>query len=344
MSDAGPIAAPRLLVVDDDLSVANLLRYVLQAEGYDVAVAHDGVEALEAVRQRKPDLVLLDIDMPRMKGDEVCRQLKSDPATRLLPVIMITARSDQNRRLDAWDYGADEFLSKPFQTVEVTARCRSLLRIKRLVEERDSAEAVVFALARAVEAKSSFTHGHSERVTHLVVALAERLGLSEGERDILRKGALLHDVGKISIPDAILDKPGKLTAEEYAVVKCHAAQGAHIVEPLASVKDAIPLISWHHERPDGTGYPDGLRGEQIPLLVRILSVADVYDSLSSNRPYRARLSQDVCLQMLRDSARDGGLDPELVATFVELIQSESESGPKNVNHRDTEKKDREEVA
>jgi putative two-component system response regulator len=254
----------QILVVEDEPVVANLLRHVLQAEGYDVALARDGVDALDSVQHRRPDLVLMDVDMPRMSGDEACRRLKSDPATRLLPVIMITAQGDLPRRLAAWEYGADEFLSKPFQTVEVTARCRALLRIKRLVEERDSAEAVVFALARAVEAKSPFTHGHSERVTRLVMAVGERLRISDADRDTLRKGALLHDIGKLSVPDAILNKPGKLTAEEYEIVKGHSASGAHIVEPLASVRDAIPLIPWHHERPDCHGYPDAQRGEQIP--------------------------------------------------------------------------------
>jgi putative two-component system response regulator len=336
LSDSCSKEIARLLVVDDEPVIASLLQHVLEAEGYEVAVARDGLEALAAVGDRKPDLVLLDIDMPRMSGDEVCRRLKCDPATRLLPVIMITARGDLPRRLDAWEYGADEFLAKPFQAAEVTARCRSLLRLKRLVEERDSAEAVVFALARAVEAKSPFTHGHSERVTRLVLALADRLHVVEADRDILRKGALLHDIGKLSVPDAILNKPERLTAEEYEIVKGHSVSGAHIVEPLASVRDAIPLIRWHHERPDGHGYPDGLHAEQIPLLVRILSVADVYDSLSSERPYRGRIPHDKCLEMLRETAVDGGLDPNLVAIFAELLLGSSKCDEQRTNCRDTE--------
>jgi putative two-component system response regulator len=326
----------RLLVVDDDPGVSGLLLHVLRAEGYDVEVARDGVEALESLRRRRPDLVLLDIDMPRMTGDEVCRRLKADPATRLVPVIIITAQADLPRRLDAWEYGADEFLSKPFQTKVVAARCRSLLRIKRLVEERDSAEAVVFALARAVEAKSPYTHGHAARVTRLVLTLAGQLGLTDADREVLRKGALLHDLGKISIPDAVLNKPNRLTAEEYAVVKEHPLRGAHIVAPLATVRDALPLIRWHHERPDGRGYPDGLRGEQIPLLVRMLSVADVYDSLASERPYRGAIAHTVCLQILRDTALDGGLDPELVAAFADLVVDWSDADARELNHRDTE--------
>jgi putative two-component system response regulator len=314
---AGSSDRPHVLVVDDNPAVSGLLRRVLQAEGYEVAVAEDGGEALRQVRLRTPDLVLLDLDLPSLSGEEICRRLKSDPRTRLIPVVIITARDEFRTRIEAWENGADDFLTKPFHLIEVTVRCRSLLRIKRLVEERDSAEAVVFALARAVEAKSPYTHGHSERVTRLALGLAAALGLPPEAAEVLRKGGLLHDIGKISVPDAILNKPGKLTSEEYDIIKSHAAQGAHIVEPLTSVRDAVPLIRWHHERLDGKGYPDGLSGEAIPLLVRILSVADIYDSLSSDRPYRPPLPHDVCLQMLRDNALSGGLDPELVAVFTE---------------------------
>jgi putative two-component system response regulator len=320
-------AGRRILVVDDNVNIATLLRQELMAEGYEVATACDGLEALALVAALPPDLILLDIDLPGLSGSEICRRLKSDPATRLIPIVMITGQSALQNRLDAWEYGADDFLPKPFHLVEVTTRCRSLLRIKRLVEERDSAEAVVFALARAVEAKSPYTHGHSERVTRYALDLAGAVGLAAEQREVLRKGGLLHDIGKIRTPDAILDKPGRLTPAEYAVVKGHAAHGAHIVEPLHSVRDAVPLIRWHHERLDGQGYPDGLRGEQIPLLVRLLSVADVYDSVTSDRPYRAALPHEEALGLLRDSARNGGLDPDLVARFAEVV---TPAGPARV--------------
>jgi putative two-component system response regulator len=316
--------------VDDNPFIASLLQHGLTAEGYRVTTAHDGLEALACVGNEPPDLILLDVDLPHMSGDEICRRLKSDPATRLIPVVMVTALGAMHDKLAAWDYGADDFLTKPFHLVEVTTRCRSLLRIKRLVEERDSAEAVVYALARAVEAKSVFTHGHAERVTHYCLGLADAVGLSATDRDVLRKGSQLHDIGKISIPDAVLNKPGPLTPDEYAIVKEHAAQGAHIVEPLHSVRDAVPLIRWHHERLDGTGYPDGLRGEQIPLLVRVLSVCDVYDSLSSDRPYRPAIPHEVCLDMLHENAQGGGLDPELVVLFMEIASKVT--GPRPAWH------------
>jgi putative two-component system response regulator len=317
MSSAG--VAHRVLIVDDSPAIAELLAQALRFEGYQVAIAEDGLAALAQVAAHRPDLILLDLDLPGLTGDAVCRQLKADPATRLIPVVMVTAQGAMQSRLDACNYGADDFLAKPFHLIEVTTRCRSLLRIKRLIEERDSAEAVVFALARAVEAKSPYTHGHSERVMHYALVLADTVGVGAAERELLGKGALLHDIGKISIPDAILDKPGRLTPAEFEVIKDHTVQGAHIVEPLISMREAVPLIRWHHERLDGGGYPDGLAGDAIPPLVRILSVADVYDSLSSDRPYRGPIPHGQCLQMLRDNALSGGLDPELVAAFCTVV-------------------------
>lgn len=310
----------RILIVDDNPSVASLLRHALLAEGCAVEVADDGLQALDCVAARPPDLILLDLDLPSLAGDEVCRRLKNDPATNLIPIVMVTGQGDGDTKMAAWEYGADDFLTKPLRLAEVTSRCRSLLRIKRLIEERDSAEAVVFALARTVEAKSPYTHGHSERVTHYALELADAVGVTRHEREVLRKGALLHDIGKISVPDAILDKPGKLTTEEFEIVKGHAAQGAHIVEPLHSLQETLPLIRWHHERLDGNGYPDGLREEQLSPLVRILSVADVYDALASQRPYRRPMPHERCLEVLRENAAGGGLDAELVFLFCSLVE------------------------
>jgi putative two-component system response regulator len=311
---------PRVLIVDDNPMVANLLEQVLRSEGNDVAVAGDGLEALTAVARCPPDLILLDLDLPGLHGYEVCRRLKANPTTRLIPIVIVTARCDAGDRVDAWDLGADDFLTKPFRLAEVTARCRSLLRIKRLIDERDSAEAVVFALARTVEAKSPYTHGHAGRVRGFALELAEAVGVGMEDRELLGKGALLHDIGKISVPDAILEKPGRLSPKEYDLVKDHTRQGAHIVEPLHSLREAVPLIRWHHERLDGAGYPDGLKGEQLPHLVRILSVADVFDSLASDRPYRARMPLELCVDILTDNARGGGLDPELVDCFTRIVR------------------------
>jgi putative two-component system response regulator len=315
-----------VLVVDDEPAVGALLEQLLTAEGYHVRRAADGQAALAAVGRRAPDLILLDLDMPRLDGFEVCRRVKRDPATRLIPVLILTGQASSAARLRGWELGADDFLTKPFQIVEIVARCRSLLRAKRLHDELDSAQAVVFAFARAVEAKCPYTLGHAERVTSYALALAAHLGLSGPERELLRWGSLLHDVGKISIPDAVLNKPGALTAAEYALVKRHPLEGVRIVEPLRSIRDTVPLIRWHHERLDGLGYPDGLRGDAIPPLVRILSVADVYDALASARPYRPALPHAKCLEVLRADAAAGGLDAALVPIFCDVVPAPSSRG------------------
>lgn len=306
-----------VLVVDDDGAVRLLLEQLLLSAGYRVVAAPDGREALAAIAAALPDLVLLDLDMPHVGGYEVCQAMKQNPATRWIPIVIITGREEADAKLRAWELGADDFLTKPFQNVEVLARCRSLLRVKRLIDELDSAETVVFAFARTTEAKSRYTAGHAERVADYVLPLAMRLGLAESEQDVLRKGAILHDIGKISIPDAILDKKGPLSDEEYDLIKQHPMQGVRIVEPLHSIRGVIPLIRWHHERLDGRGYPDGLSGDAIPRLVRVLAVADFYDALSSTRPYREALSHDVCLKILQENAAEGGLDADVVRCFCE---------------------------
>jgi putative two-component system response regulator len=310
---------PRVLIVEDDPGIRTLLQQVLRAEGCVVTVAADGEEGLARAAEWRPDLVLLDIEMPGLSGIDVCRRLKADPVTRLTPVLMMTGQYETYSRIGAWETGADEYLTKPFHLVEVRARCRSLLRLKHLIDELDTAQSVIFAWARALEAKSPYTRGHADRVAALAVRLADALGRPTDEREIIRRGSLLHDIGKIGIPDAILDKAGKLTPEEFEIVKSHPAAGARIVEPLKSVRALVPIIRWHHERIDGRGYPDGLRGDVIPLAVRIVSVADVYDSLASVRPYRDALTLDRSLKIMREDALNGGLDPELVAVFADLI-------------------------
>jgi putative two-component system response regulator len=309
-----------VLVVDDDAAVRTLLRTFLHRQGYTVLTAEDGVTAELLVKRELPDLILLDVQLPVMSGDEVCRRLKQNPRTQLIPVIMLTGFGDFQCKLEAWGYGADDFITKPFQLIEVGARCRSLLRLKSLVEERESAENMLFSWARALEAKNPYTRGHADRVARYAGLLADAVGLEPRQRQVLTKGALLHDIGKIGTPDAILNKPGPLDADEFAIIKDHPAEGSRIVEPLRSLHALIPIIRWHHERPDGKGYPDGLCDEQIPFLVRFISVADVYDSLSSARPYRQALPLDRCLHILRETAAEGGLDGELTTLFCELMQ------------------------
>ncbi|CAN5295748.1 response regulator [soil metagenome] len=304
-----------ILVVDDERAVSQLLSVMLTAEGNEVAVAPDGVVAMDRIAERRPDLVILDLDMPRLGGLAVCRQLKADPKTQFLPILVLSGSLAADARMMAWEMGADEFLSKPFQKLEVAARCRSLFRHKDLIDELDSAESVLFALARTLEAKSPHTRGHSDRVTQYASDLGAAVGLQPLELDVLRRSAMLHDIGKLAIPDAILDKTGRLTPEEYEIVKRHPLDGVRIVEPLSSTRDLLPLIRWHHERLDGQGYPEGLAECELPQMVRILSVADVYDALASDRPYRPAMSLLKCRETMELNASHGGLDPELVSVF-----------------------------
>lgn len=317
MAPISPIRG-RVLVVDDDPMLAAFTQRLLAADGHEVVVVLSGPQALSEVRTRPPDLVVLDLQMPGMDGLEVCQNLKADPATRLLPVLILTGRDPNDARLGAWDAGADEFLCKPVRSGELVARCRSLLRLKAALDDLDSAQAAVFAFSRAVEAKCPYTLGHSERVTDFAVRLAIHAGVPTADREILRRGAALHDIGKISTPDAILNKPAKLTPEEYSIIKQHPMQGVRIVEPLRSLRTALPLIRWHHERMDGRGYPDGLTSEKIPLAARVLAIADVYDALSSERPYRRAMAHEQCLDVMWDDAQNGGLDGELVQCFEDL--------------------------
>jgi putative two-component system response regulator len=309
-----------VLVVDDDPEIARFIARLLSADGHQVSVAHTGTDALAKAAAHPPDLVLLDLGLPGLSGLDVCRQLKADPSTRLTPVLVLTGEDPADRRVGAWDAGADEYLTKPARAADVAARCRSLLRLKAAQDELDSAQATLAAFARAVEAKCPFTLGHTERVTDLAVRLAVRVGLSAADREVVRRGALLHDIGKISTPDAVLNKPGRLTAAEFAVVKRHPLEGVRIVEPLRSLRVAIPLIRWHHERANGSGYPDGLSGEAIPRAARLLAVADVYDALASDRPYRPAMAHPECLRVMRQDAAGGGLDRDLVEALVAELQ------------------------
>jgi putative two-component system response regulator len=315
----------RILVAADDPAAVALLRQALAADGCQVETVANGASALKCVADFRPDLILLDLEAPHTDGHEVCRQLKQVPATRLVPVIILTAQPGFQARLYAWELGADDFLTQPLRPAEVRARCRSLLDTRRLLDGLEPAEAAVFVLARTAEARSPYTHGHAGRVRDHALRLARRLGLPADQCEVLGKGALLYDVGYVNVPEAILNKPGPLTAAEFERVKEHPVEGVRIVEPLAGLRETIPLIRWHHERLDGLGYPDGLDGDSIPLPVRVLAVADVYDALASERPYRAAIPHARCLEMLVNDALNGGLDLQVVEAFCAMLTEEPPS-------------------
>jgi putative two-component system response regulator len=305
----------KILIADDNTFYRTALAATLKGWGYEVIAAADGAAAWDVLRRDDaPKLAILDWMMPKADGVEVCRRVRALQKPEPPYLMVLTSKGGKENVVAALEAGADDFLLKPFDRDELQARLRVGLRIVRL----QTSQTVVFAFARAVEAKSPYTQGHADRVTRYALTLARELGLPASDLDLLQRGGVLHDIGKIGIPDAILNKPGKLTPEEYDVIKQHPAQGVKIVEPLESLRDVVPLIRWHHERLDGKGYPDGLAGDAIPQIVRVLSVADVFDAVSSDRPYRPGLSRTVCFEILEKDAAGGGLDADLVRHFTRL--------------------------
>jgi putative two-component system response regulator len=301
-----------ILIAEDNAFYRHALQATLQEWGYEVLAVADGIRALEVLQgPDAPKLAILDWMMPGLEGVEVCRRVRALPRAEPTYLIILTSRTGKENIVAALESGADDYVCKPFDREELRARLKVGLRIVGL----QTSQTVVFTFARAVEAKNPYTYGHSDRVTAYALLLADRLGVGAAERDVLQRGALLHDLGKIGIPDAILNKDGALDEGEFHVIKQHPVQGVRMVEGFHSLRDTIPLIRWHHERLDGRGYPDGLPGAEIPPLVRILSVADVYDALASERPYRRALTPATCAQELRHNAAGGGLDPELVECF-----------------------------
>ncbi|MEO8632096.1 MAG: HD domain-containing phosphohydrolase [Chloroflexota bacterium] len=309
---------PIVLVVDDVAANRELLEGHLDRLGYDVRQARDGIEALEAVAAEEPDLVLLDIDMPRLDGIAVCERLKAHPVRRLIPVVILTASNDRETRLRGVAAGADDFLSKPFDAKELLIRTKVLLRDRALNKRLDATEGVLFALARAVEARDRYTIHHAERVGRYAEAIGNAYGLDAEDCQLLYQGGVLHDLGKIAIPDAILLKPGPLTDDEFRVMSTHSVEGERICLSLRSITHYLPIIRHHHERVDGAGYPDRLVGRAIPLGARVAAIGDAWDAMVSDRPYRAGLGRDEARSRLWAGAGKQW-DAELVLAFASLL-------------------------
>jgi putative two-component system response regulator len=329
MSDtiSPPPRRSRILVVDDADSVRLLFQRLLGSDGHEVICAVDGVSALDAVAEHQPDVILLDVAMPQMDGLEVCRRLKANPATRLTPVVLVTGRADLSDRLRGLDAGADEILEKPVHPHELRARVRSLSRVKYLIDELDSAESAFLALAMTIEARDPMTNGHCERLALHGVRVGTALGLPEDDLEALHRGGVLHDVGKVGIPDAILLKPGRLTADELTLMKRHPDIGDGLCAPLQSLKRVRPIIRFHHERIDGSGYPLGLRGDEVPLLAQIIGIVDVFDALTSPRPYRGPLGWQEAVAYLRAEAADGRFATRYVEAFLDTLLADVHRTP-----------------
>jgi putative two-component system response regulator len=324
-----------ILIVDDNPVARENLSKLLDAPDYHLFFASSGQETLEKGAELSPDLILLDVVMPGMDGFEVCRRLRADPHLAEVPIILITGLEDQASRLQGFEAGADDFISKSFDWTELRARIRTITqlnRYKRLVEERaklerinlelqEAYEATIEGWSRALELRDSETQGHTERVTTLSLRLAQAIGLSETELTHIRRGALLHDIGKMAIPDGILLKSGPLTTEEWAIMRRHPLYAYELLLPIAYLRPALDIPYHHHEKWDGTGYPDGLQGEQIPLAARLFAVVDVWDALISDRPYRPGWSQEKVKAYLQEEAGKY-FDPRIVELFLTMIAGE----------------------
>ncbi len=325
-----------ILIVDDEPLGRQTLKALLIAEGHHLIFARDGQEALSLAVESIPDLVLLDVMMPRLDGFEVCRALRTHPMLAQVPIIFVTALDDDESRLRGLQAGADEFVSKPINKIELRTRVRNVLalnRYRQLLEERaeldrmhralvEAYEATLCGWARALELRDAETEGHTQRVTEMTVRLAQAVGIVEPELTAIRWGALLHDIGKLSIPDAILLKPGPLTAQEQATMRQHPEYACKMLDPIAYLRPAMDIPRCHHEKWDGSGYPQGLAGEQIPLAARIFSVVDVWDALRSTRPYHRPWPETRVLDHLHEQA-GRAFDPDMVQAFIALVKEEN---------------------
>jgi len=310
----------RVLIADDDSGCRNLICELLEVEGMDVVTATDGRQAVAEFDRLHPDIVLLDVQMPGLDGFGACRHIKKNPATRLVPVIFMTGLSELDDRLRGIEAGADDFLTKPISPPELVARVRSLLSLKHFTDDLERAETVLLTLARSIEEKDAYTQGHCERLSRMSVLLGEKIGLSVEQLSALRRGGIVHDIGKVAVPDSILLKPARLTPEEMQIVKEHPVAGERICAPLRSFRLVLPIIRHHHEKLDGSGYPDGLKGEQIPITARVLQIVDVYDALTTRRPYKMALTSSEAIAVMTEEVGRGWWDPRIFEHFKQLSQ------------------------
>jgi putative two-component system response regulator len=309
-----------VFVVDDDEMICDVMKAMLSAEGLNVITFIDGRACVEAAMSAEPDLVLLDVRLPTMDGFEVCRRIKAFPDSRFTPVVLVTGLSELKDRIRGIEVGADDFLTKPIDRHQLIARVKSLLALKSRIDELERAEAVLLTLARTIEAKDPYTEGHCERLAMWSSRLGRRIGLPPEQVGALWKAGIVHDIGKVAIPDTILLKPARLNPDEWLQVRKHPSIGEEICRPLKSFRAVLPVIRHHHEKLDGSGYPDGLKGDQIPLTARILQIVDVYDALVTHRPYKPALTREGALQQLQIEVEMGWWDGAVLENFRALLE------------------------
>ena len=319
-NSAAQTTGATILIVDDQAPNREFLHDTLIDDGFKVITAASGADALSLLNESQIDLVLLDVVMPGKCGFDVCREIKANPLIYLTPVVFVTALSDKESRIKGIHSGGDDLLTLPVDRIELLARVRSLLRLKRRTDELERAESVLFMLARIIEGRDPNTHGHCERISSLSMRVGEYLGLKAEQVSALKLAGVVHDIGKVSIPDAVLLKPGPLSSEEWRLMREHPIVGERICAPLRSFRNVLPIIRHHHEKRDGSGYPDGLRGEAIPITARILQVVDVYDALKSVRPYKCAMSTTDAIRTMREEVARGWWDPYVLDGFEHLLE------------------------
>jgi len=312
-----------VLVVDDQAPNRVLIGKMLARDGHTVLEAESGERALELARQEDPDVIILDVLMPGLDGFQTCQTLKQDHLTRLTPVVLVTALREHSDRLRGIEVGADDFLSKPVDPLELSARVRSLVRLKRYTKDLDSAEAVIVSLAQIIEARDAATEGHCERLAEYASRLGRYLELDADDISALERGGFLHDIGKVGVPDSVLLKAGPLTADEYDQMKTHTIIGDRLCGQLRSLRRVRPIVRHHHEKLDGSGYPDGLAGAAIPLLAQIMGLVDVFDALTTTRPYKPAFTTEEALAEIASEVGRGWRSPQLLSAFERAMSAGS---------------------
>ncbi len=309
-----------ILVVDDDEPVRRVMADYLTLLGYRVMTAESAEVALDVLKAMTPDLILTDVHMGAMNGIELCAHIKRDPRLQLTPVVILTAIADLNARVAGLDAGADDFFAKPVDFIELKSRLAALFRVKSLLDQLERAEGIITTLGLTIEARDPYTADHCERLARYAVGLGKTLGVDADTLRALRLGGFLHDLGKIAVPDAILLKPGPLSLGERHTIQSHPVAGVELLQGLRTLDQVRPIVRHHHERWDGSGYPDGLRGEAIPLEARIMAVVDVYDALHTARPYKAAFSHEESVAIIMRETDAGFWDPRVVTAFNEMLK------------------------
>ncbi len=321
LADAKYLGPASILIVDDMATNRGLVKAVLSTSNYKIYEAESGEKAIEMIEDLSLDIILLDVIMPGMNGIETLKIIREKEEFSLIPIIMLTSLDSPDNIAYGMNSGASDYVVKPFNPIELQARVTAAINTKRLTDRLDDAESMLFALARVVEAKDRTTADHCDRLSHTAVVLGQALGLDFDDLESLRRGGILHDIGKIAIPDNVLLKPGKLTEDEWIIMRQHPTIGAYLCSVLRTMRGTVDIIRCHHEKMNGSGYPAGLSGEEIPYLARIFQIVDVYDALSSERPYKKALPIDDVIKILESETEKGFWDPDIAMVFIAILKN-----------------------